>query len=59
MFEIKSNLGLTVGDDGETGVYFWGLHGADETWWTTDLKAIQTKARLVTAGQVVITDVNP
>ena len=60
MFEIKNNFGLTTADDGETGVYFWALHGADEAWWSSDLKSIQAKARGVAAGSTVnVAAVNP
>jgi len=56
----KSNFGSTVADDGETGVYFWALHGANEDWWSSDLKALQTKARGVAAGTTVnVAAVNP
>jgi len=56
----KSNFGTTTLDDGETGVYFWALHGADQAWWASDLKAIQAKARGVAAGTTVnVAAVNP
>ena len=58
MFEIKNNFGQTSAADGEVGVYFWGLHGADQAWWSSDLKAIQTQARLKAAGTVVVSDVS-
>jgi len=59
LFSGKQNFGSTSADDGEKGVYFWGLHGADQSWWASDLKAIQTKAREKAVGAVAEADVNP
>jgi len=55
----KGNFGATAADNSEKGVYFWGLHGADQSWWASDLKAIQTKAREKAVGAVAEADVNP
>merc|ERR1712176_163424 len=53
-----NNGKTSFGTNGKT-MYFWGLHGATKAWWQSDLKAIQTSARLINPGSVEITDLNP
>lgn len=42
----------TNGKTAEDGMVYWGIHGADQQWWSSDLKTIQNNARGVTAGSV-------
>jgi len=45
LYSTSTSNGRTAPAATATSVVFWGLQGADQAWWSSDLKKIQAKAR--------------